>query len=645
MQTLLMVVALSVVYGVYYYLSNLLHRISEAKRSGFNYVVVPCDPVALPWQLTHSIWVRIIKLFPKRWWEQWLDLMIPDMPFHTGFENFKRHGEAFLIVSPFSMMLELANAETIRYVAMHREQFPKWTASYGILRQFGENVLTSEGQVWRTHRKVTSASFNERNAALVFREAILQTQGMMRTWTGPEGVRTEPLRTIEQDTMRLALNIIGYVGFGLRLLWPGQSVAPNSDPKLVKYGSLEAPAGHKLSFIDTMASVMDNILLLLLMPKWLLHLWPAKRTKLASMAYLDYIKYMDELMEDKIEEARKGDHAEEGMDLMGHLARTSYGTGGGQRDEAEGKQRPVVLTRDEIIGNAFIMFVAGHETTANTLHFTLVQLATNPSAQRKLQRDIDELVGDSEPSSWDYDNLVGPMTASMVGACMYETLRLIPPAAELPKQVSRTQDEPIPMDGRKYVVPKGTVVSLVGVSVHQNPRYWPHAESRIRRGENDLRDFRPERWFQKASAAGIAGSGSGSGSGSEDIEDYGGYSGPDTNAQLFRPTRGAYIPFSDGARSCLGRRIAQVEIIAALTVLFRDFSLELAVDDWASQAELATMSRADQRRVYRMAQDNSRYVMSQASSLITLKLHGEKHVPVRLVRRGEERFVNWAEDY
>lgn len=31
------------------------------------------DPVALPWQLTHRMWMRIIMLFPESWWEEWLE--------------------------------------------------------------------------------------------------------------------------------------------------------------------------------------------------------------------------------------------------------------------------------------------------------------------------------------------------------------------------------------------------------------------------------------------------------------------------------------------------------------------------------------------------------------------------------------------
>ncbi|PNY29878.1 Cytochrome P450 [Tolypocladium capitatum] len=559
------------------------------------------------------------------------------MAYRTGFERFRRHGEAFFIVSPSLPILMVANAEVLSHIATHREKFPKWTTPYAILRQFGgENVITSEGQVWRMHRKVTSASFNERNAAVIFREAIVQTQGMLRTWMGPTGVRKETLHTVDGDTMRLALNIIGYVGFGLRLLWPGQTLPAGSDPRLVKYASLEAPAGHKMSFADTMAGLMENIMLLLLAPKWLLRALPSKRTRLAADAYEDYVKYMDEMMEEKMEEARKGDGADEGMDLMGHLVQTTYKAGqGGSGDN--GRSR-TVLNREEIISNAFIMFVAGHETTANVLHFAMVQLATNPAAQRRLQRDLDELVGTSDPASWDYGTLLNPLMASMAGACMYETMRILPPVTEMPKTV--TVDQPVDMDGRRYVVPKDTVVSMVAVSAHHNPRYWPHAESRATRGQDDLRDFKPERWFQ-TSASGAGGATDMAGA---DAGDYGGYEGPDTSPQLFRPERGAYIPFSDGARSCLGRRIAQVEMVAALAVVFREHSLELAVDEWASEEETAAMGRDGLREVYGRAQQKSLWTMRQARNLLTLKLHGGVHVPLRVVRRGGERFVGWMED-
>ncbi|KAH0527729.1 hypothetical protein TsFJ059_002683 [Trichoderma semiorbis] len=622
-------IAVLVAYSIINWAVNLRYHVNEAKRSGLPYVVTPCSPFWLPWQVSHKLWVPIIKLFPKSWWDGWLEIMIPNFAYRTRHDWFAKLGESFLVVSPNRLVMMTDNAETIRTITLKREQFPKWTAVYNILRMFGENVLTTEGSVWRMHRKVTSASFNERNAALVFREAIAQTQGMLRMWTGPTGTRTEPLKSLQHDTMKLALNIISYVGFGMRLLWPGESHPAGTDPKIVKYGSHEPSDGHQLSFTDTMEILLHYLLLLLIIPRWILRLIPSKKVKKAVLSYDEYESYMNELLDEKIEEARKGEHAE-GMDLMGQLAKSCFGT----------DNKDATLTREEIIGNAFIMFVAGHETTANAIHFTIIYLATHPEAQRRMQKDIDDILGNQDPKDWDYDSLVNPMTASMIGAAMYETLRLVPAVSEIPKKISPDADESFVMDGTRYVIPKDTGISLVTVSTHVNPRYWPTRPSKITPGKSNILDYDPSRWFQTKEKQDGQGSESVAGA---DSEDFGGFQGSDINAQLFKPERGSYIPFSDGARSCLGRRIAVVEIIAALAVIFRSYSIELAVDEWATQEQVDKMSRDERTQVYKKAQDKSLWTVGQASTRLTLNLHDGMHVPVRIVKRGEEKFVDWVD--
>ena len=320
---------------------------------------------------------------------------------------------------------------------------------------------------------------------------------------------------------------------------------------------------------------------------------------------------------------------------MGQLVRSSYQV---SPDGSSALKKTPVLSRDEITGNAFVMLVAGHETTANAIHFTILELAGCPASQRRLHKELDEIVGDLPPEEWDYEQHLNPLMASMVGACMNETLRILPPVNEMPKIVSSSQDKSIALDGQTHVVPAGTCISLCASSVHANPLHWPAKPSKVHPGRDDIADYVPERWFRRnvdrdSSAAEAQ---------EEDTEDYGGYQGRDTAASLFRPERGAYIPFSDGARACLGRRIAQVEVIAALAVLFKEYSAELAVDEWATDAELDKMERSQQAEIYWKARDERDKIISGASSLLTLKLRGTA-VPVRFVKRGEERFVNWLE--
>lgn len=346
---------------------------------------------------------------------------------------------------------------------------------------------------------------------------------------------------------------------------------------------------------------------------------------------------MDEFLADKIEEAQSGGSGREGMDIMGQLVQTKYGPKASES---------ATLRDSDIIGNAFIMMLAGHETSANTLHFALVELAAHPAAQRRLQRDIDALFGrDSDPGRWDYERYVNPMLASHVGACVYETLRMMPPVTIVPKIVSHDAEQTITVDGRTHVLPAGLSCCLLAVSAQRNPRWWPPPPSSDENKKaSDMDDFVPDRWYRSA-ATGAGSQGSSSGSKSEedsidDKADYGGFQGSDVSASLYRPVRGSYLPFSDGPRSCLGRRIAMVELAGALAVVFQRYSVELAVDEWAGDDEVARMGPRERRAVYARAQARSRETMRQARSVLTLKLHGGRHVPVRIVRRGCERFVS-----
>ncbi|KAK2065528.1 cytochrome P450 [Colletotrichum caudatum] len=565
-----------------------------------------------------------------------------DWAYQKRHSPFARIGETFMIISPFQILIVTNSAEAIHQITQQREKFPKLIETYAILKQFGDNVLTTEGAVWRMHRKVTSATFNEKNAALVFAESIKQALGMVQKWLGPDGKNSQTVKTLDHDTMRLALNIIGYVGFGMRLVWPGQALPEGTDPKLQKYSSLEAAPGHTMSFSDAIAVMLERILVLLLVPHKLLKMLPFNYTKEAVESHDNYVRYIDELMQDKIEDLQHGGKGEVGMDLMGQLVKSKYGNGaadgGVSGAMSNGKESKMPqLSKSEIAGNAFIMLVAGHETTANAMHFGLIEIACNPAVQRQLQKDIDGIFGDSDPSTWNYDSTVNPMLASMLGACMNETLRLTPAVVEIPKKVNPEGDGIISLDGEKHVLPKGAHISIVGVAAHHNPRNWPSKPSKITGKEHDLDDYVPERWYRASIKAAPTEDKSG------DTEDYGGYKGSDTSEKMFRPVRGSYVPFSDGPRSCLGRRIAQVEIIAALSVIFQQYSLELAVDEWASDAEVDAMSREEKQELYKKAQDKCRETVKKATTLLTLKLPPGMSVPVRVVPRGEERFVNFVD--
>lgn len=350
---------------------------------------------------------------------------------------------------------------------------------------------------------------------------------------------------------------------------------------------------------------------------------------------------MNELFQQKVADANKVQQTE-GMDIMGSLVRSAYSDSAVKRKispgQAEkGQAGKTTLSDSDILGNAFVMIVAGHETTANTVHFSLMELATNPGAQRLVQKEVQAIFGNEAPENWDYEANINTLLGGMVGAVMNEELRLMPPVIAIPKRVSKGSDQDIMIDGKRHTLPAGAQVALATVCAHRNPKYWPTQPSKISDRPNDLNDFRPERWLRKPNDGTLN---IDEGTDTEDeVNEFEGFTGESSSAQLFHPTRGSFIPFSDGARSCLGRRLAQVEVMAVLAVIFQEYSIELAVDEWATDEEVSKMGDREKRDVYAKAQEKSRRTMRGASTILTLKLQSG-FIPVRIVKKGKERFVH-----
>ena len=163
----------------------------------------------------------------------------------------------------------------------------------------------------------------------------------------------------------------------------------------------------------------------------------------------------------------------------------------------------------------------------------------------------------------------------------------------------------------------------------------------------DLETFKPERWLLESAKrpdyrpapSHVKGSAAHTEYEDKEKEDnVGGPQGGDTSASLFKPIRGAYIPFSEGYRACLGRRFAQVEVLAVIAVLFKSHSIELAVDEWASDEEVERMSMEERRVVWDKAKSRvDELFRTGMHTIITLQMRDGK-VPLRWVKKGEERF-------
>jgi cytochrome P450 len=289
------------------------------------------------------------------------------------------------------------------------------------------------------------------------------------------------------------------------------------------------------------------------------------------------------------------------------------------------------LTKQEVVSDSWIILFAGHETSANIAHLSLLFLAIELEKQGRLQKDIDEIIGSRPSEDWSYETDLGRLWNSWVGASINETLRLMPPIIDIPKIV-RGAPQPLTFDGRTVEVPTSTMIHMSAVGAQRNPRYWPHSPSKLSNKNHDLDDWVPERWLSSTKKA--ADKATHNDSESDDGENTTSF---DTNDGLLVPPKGVFIPFSEGARACPGRRFSQIEITAVLAVIFRSYSLELDVSEWANDAQVEKMNEDERRAVYQKAMGKARALIAASQSEIFLQMRG--NYPVRLVKRGEEKFM------
>lgn len=220
--------------------------------------------------------------------------------------------------------------------------------------------------------------------SFVWKESLKQTREMLQSWV----IDTKSgISSVAKDTRTLSLNVLAATGFSRSYEFRSSSL------KEIDKAS---------TYRDALQTVLDNAILLMLVPPWLLRL-PAMPRSWARLgkAAAEFKQYMVHMLDEETSLMNRG---EKGTgSLMTSFVRA---LGTHQKKEATAKsnedQQSKGLTVDEIFGNIFVINFAGHDTTANTLAFSMLLLAANPEVQDWVGEEVREVTVNDRSENWDY---------------------------------------------------------------------------------------------------------------------------------------------------------------------------------------------------------------------------------------------------
>jgi cytochrome P450 len=269
--------------------------------------------------------------------------------------------------------------------------------------------------------------------------------------------------------------------------------------KIEDYKSGEVPSNVSMTMVDSLMNVIQGLVTNFFLSKKIARMIPFGFFKKSSTAVDDFISYGKFILE-KSRNKKDGDNTQDGLVQMMLKAQ-----------EGEGA---VKLTDEELISNMFIFFFAGHETTAGTLHWAMLELAKNPKVQEKFYQEVKEVLGGRNPTYEDLSNL------KYAFGVFKETLRTHPPV----KNIIKKSIEKVTLGGREF--PKDITFGIYTPAVHRDKEIW----------ENPL-EFKPERYIKQTNYSHL-------------------------------------VSFSFGKRNCIGSRFAEIEGTVILCILIQKFSIQ-----------------------------------------------------------------------
>lgn len=523
-------------------------NVRRARSLGIPVVRLPIDPVNFLWIFLQGYVWRVLDCIPIAWssYPDFIRFSYRGWHFREKSSPAVRFGPVWALVTPVSFYLQITDPDAINELFLRRSDFIRPVKNYKLLEVYGPCISTAGWDDWPRHRKVLAAPFNERIMSFVWDESLRQAAAMLLSWCSPFQL-TGGIRSVQKDTRTLSLNVLAATGFRKSYDFCGSTDSTN----------VQDEAG---SYRDALQTVLDNAILIMILPyKYLQGSLVPKNLVRIGNAARSFKKHMVQMLDDETSALRN--NKPDSGSLMSSFVRAL------DTHEREIVAQPYLkgskdgkrgLSIDEIFGNLFVINFAGHDTTANTLAFTMLLLAAHPEVQAWVAEELSTLDATKAPAlgQWDYNVVFARLKRCQ--AVLLETLRLYPPIMSLPKW-TRDHSQTIQVGDKILVIPPGVGTSPHLLAIHTHPKYW-----------TDPFVWKPSRWVTVCRE---------SDTGSKEFRE-----------ELWTPLPHTYFPWSDGPQNCPGERFSKVEVVAVLACLLKTH--RLGVKKRHGETEEAARERA-----------------------------------------------------
>ncbi|CAG8457314.1 12239_t:CDS:2 [Cetraspora pellucida] len=259
------------------------------------------------------------------------------------------------------------------------------------------------------------------------------------------------------------------------------------------------------------------------------HYWPFTRSKVRS-----FLKNRDYLFEtlDMIIKKRRKEIDETPIDKeLEHDMLTSLIIANTERNKnristGDGITRP--MTDVEIRGNLFDAFLGGVDTTANSFSFVTYYVCHHPQVKQKMITEIDSIFSPNTPHNLKYEDL---LKLEYCDAIINEVSRMTPVAVDIPRYL----EYPSELAGYRWEA--GTYFHMNVHGIHNHKDAWSNPEV-----------FDPDRFYKKVVGNSL------------------------DNKTM---PKFSLIPFGGGLRMCPGRKLAVIELLSLMVMVFGKYDVEL----------------------------------------------------------------------